>query len=70
MGRPQLSHLLSRHLGPARLGRLRRLLPSEAARTLVGDAEPFSVFARGVTSRFDSEQHDRLPHRPRGIFSA
>jgi hypothetical protein len=34
---------------------------SRAARTLVGDAEPFSFLIREVTFRFDGEEHDDVP---------
>ncbi|GAA0477333.1 hypothetical protein Aca07nite_85360 [Actinoplanes capillaceus] len=57
-------------LTPADCEPLTGRVHSDAARTLVGDAEPFSFLVRSVTFRFDSEQHDRLPHRQGGIFSA
>ena len=38
-------------------------IASQTARTLVGDAEPFTFLVPGVFFRFDAERHDRWPHK-------
>jgi hypothetical protein len=43
---------------------------SEATRTLVGDAEPFSFYVRRMTLHFDTEEHDPLPSRQARIRRA